>query len=222
MADTTFRLFGGSDSGAFPKGWTAVTNVYNQIATEFFTQIGTCAIEETRYAKIAGAPPKGHDLHDVKYFLTWQVLNSCKQIGRLEKNGSVTRLEKSEILTPDDEWDSANSHVFLPDGRLGTGVDSLNRHSAKDNLESCGYAGHQLIVVRTSEVTKGRSEVFAEIRGRGRPRIGPQAVKAYRERFPNFHREEGLSNEQAAQEISRQIGLSVSWKTIERALKSTG
>ncbi|MGR3545527.1 MAG: hypothetical protein ACU0DX_00240 [Roseovarius sp.] len=221
MTQRPFNPFSGSGLGGVPKGWIAVADVYARIALDFFNQLGPGNAEGAPLSKLAGPPPDRHDAHATPYFLTWRVLSYCKQVARLEEDGNITALNDLTILRPRDKWDSANAHMSLPEGCFGTGVDEQNSPLKEGDLAACGYTKKQPILVRVADIYKGRSEVLLERHGRGRPKKGPLAALAYRERFPQSHQEEDMTNEEAALEISEIIGERVSWKTINRHLCAT-
>lgn len=197
----------------------AVADVYGRIALDFFNELGSDDAESAPLSKLAGARPDRHDAHDTPYFLTWRVLSFCRRTGVLQEDGSVTILNDRKILEPRNVWDSANAHINLADGRLGSGVDELNRPFTDEDLAAHGYLKKQPIMVRESDINKGRSEVLLERHNRsGRPEKGPQAAAAYHVRFPSGHRSEQISTQQAAHVVSEIIRKNVSWKTLKRYL----
>lgn len=218
MTQVPFNHFSGSGLGSVPKGWVAVADVYARIALDFFNQLGPDGAERTHLSNLAGAPPDRHDAHDTPFFLTWRVLSYCSQVATLEPDGGVKQLRDRKALEPRDEWASANAHINLAEGRLGTGVDRLNSPHKETEMAALGYANKQPILVLERHVNRGRSEVLHERHRQGRPEKGPEAVLVYRRIFPNGHKVDGLTNEMAATDVSKEMGTPVTWKTIKRHL----
>lgn len=201
-----------------PKGWIPVADVYRSIALDFFEQLSASDAAQTPYAGIAGTPPERHDVNDVPFFLTWQVLLYCKRIALLEADGTARELNNLGLLVPYDNWSSANSYVHLPRGWLGSGVDKMGFQLSNEELANSGLGGRQPILLRSKDVTRGRSNALIVPATRGCPRKCPRAADVYRQRFPNGHEIEGLKCRQVEEQISQIVGESISWKTIRRRL----